>query len=280
MRERKYLWVIALLGTVVLLNLPLAASRTVRSWCRDAVAPFQIISARVVERVSGWMVLLLDMPRSLDERSDMITQIAALREQVHEQNAIRRENEDLRRQLEFRKRSARRLIPCQVVARGDVSGWWASVQLDKGTDEGVRESQAVISVDGLVGKTVRVSRHTAEVLLITDPNCEVSCRFSRLQSIGILQGAGATSGKDTRLDMLYAANPCRVEYIPRNREIQFRDEVVTSGLGGIYPEGLVVGHAVRSYPDASGLYQHADVEPAADLLTLRYVFVVSEEVVP
>ena len=65
-----------------------------------------------------------------------------------------------------------------------------------------------------------------------------------------------------------------MDYIPRDQKIFENDEVMTSGLGGVYPEGLVVGTVSRMDMDPSGLYQRADVVPSADLSDLRYVFVV------
>ena len=74
--------------------------------------------------------------------------------------------------------------------------------------------------------------------------------------------------------MLYAPSPCRMDYISREDEIWGHDEVVTSGLGGVFPEGLLVGYVKKVDIDPSGLYQRADVIPAAELGKLRYVFVV------
>jgi rod shape-determining protein MreC len=79
-----------------------------------------------------------------------------------------------------------------------------------------------------------------------------------------------------KLEMLYAARPCVMEFIPREHEVSEGDEVVTSGLGGVYPEGLSVGSVAKTEMDSSGLCRRADVTPASDISSLRYVFVVME----
>ena len=76
--------------------------------------------------------------------------------------------------------------------------------------------------------------------------------------------------------MLFSVKPCRMDYISTDQEIRRDDEVVTSGLGGVYPEGIVLGHVTRVEVDPSGLYQRADIVPKANLGGLRYVFVVKK----
>jgi rod shape-determining protein MreC len=83
-----------------------------------------------------------------------------------------------------------------------------------------------------------------------------------------------------QIEMLCSVRPPRLEYLPRDEEVRRGDEVVTSGLGGVFPDGLVVGHVARTRVDASGLYQRADITPAADLGALDMVFVVGNSVKP
>ena len=82
---------------------------------------------------------------------------------------------------------------------------------------------------------------------------------------------------DAALDMQCPLDPCRVDYVSLNAEIDTGDEVVTSGLGGTYPPGISLGTVLSVEIDRSGLYQAAQLIPSADLRKLRYVFVVREE---
>ena len=74
--------------------------------------------------------------------------------------------------------------------------------------------------------------------------------------------------------MLFAVQPCRMDYIEKDAPLVVGEKVITSGLGGVYPKGLAVGRVVGSELDRSGLYQRAKIAPAADLRDLKYVFVV------
>ncbi len=76
--------------------------------------------------------------------------------------------------------------------------------------------------------------------------------------------------------MMTAAEPLSMSYVSRDYEIRPGDTVVTSGLGGVFPEGLVVGYVLTSTADSSNLYQRLTVAPAAVLTGLRYVFVIGK----
>ena len=79
------------------------------------------------------------------------------------------------------------MIPADVVSR-NISGWWNTVRIGKGARKGIEEGRAVISPDGLVGKTTEVSPFTTEVLLLSDPACRVSAKIKRVDAFGQLAG--------------------------------------------------------------------------------------------
>ena len=95
-----------------------------------------------------------------------------------------------------------------------------------------------------------------------------------LVGFGVVSGTGVSPRRGTHLEMLYSSQPCRMDYISLEETFAPGADVYTSGLGGVYPEGLLLGRVLKAYDDASGLYQRADVQPAADIHALRYVFVV------
>jgi rod shape-determining protein MreC len=208
------------------------------------------------------------------ERNRLRDQVAVLRDRILALEDAKRENEQLRRQMGFGQRSARRLIPCRAVFRGDTTGWWQTIRLNRGAADGIRPEMPVITADGLIGKTREVSDRACEVLLLTDPNCRVSCRLSRTGTFGILRGGGVALSGRPQIEMLCSVRPARLDYLPREEEVRRGDEVVTSGLGGVFPDGLPVGCVVRGRIDPSGLYQRADIALAADISALDHVFVV------
>jgi rod shape-determining protein MreC len=163
----------------------------------------------------------------------------------------------------FRQRTGHHLIAAEVIAR-DSSGWWQTVRLDRGRNDGVTEDLAVVTPDGLAGRVLEVSDRTADVLLISDPACRVAVRIPRTGSNGVLTGMGVRWNGQVI---------CRIDFINRNHPIRPGDEVVTSGLGGVLPPELPVGYIETIETDAAGLYHRAEVLPRADIARMRRAFV-------
>jgi rod shape-determining protein MreC len=277
LKERRYVIWAVLLGIVVLLNLPVPVSNSVKGSWRDNFSPFQNVMSVLAGKVRESVLFLGDAKQALGEKEQMLEELVRLREKVRNMEEIAKENAELRKHLGFARKSTRKLILCEVTGRGDTSGWWQTVRLNKGRKSGVEPGLAVISVEGLLGKTAEVSNDTCDVLLITDPTCRVACRFSRTGALGIVRGGGVPPTGNAGLEMVSLVRPCRMEYVGREHEIWVNDEVVTSGLGGVFPEGLLLGYVKKTGVDSSGLYRNAEIVPAARMSALEYVFVVTEE---
>ncbi len=277
MRDTRHVIWLLMLGAVLLLNLPLPVAMRIESGARGQFAPFQNFMTLARHGVaSGWSELRHTQTLR-HERRELIEDVASLRETVRRLERFERENEVLRRQLGFAVLAPRRLLLCEVIARGDISGWWRTIRINKGARDGIREGQAVTSVDGLVGRTMAVSERTADVLLITDPNSRIAVTGAHNGTYGIMRGAGIRMTRDIPLEMLAAALPGELHYVPREQPLNPGDRIVTSGLGGLFPEGLEVGRLGAVSLDPSGLYQRATVHPSANLAALKYVFVVMED---
>jgi rod shape-determining protein MreC len=287
-RARTFLIAVILLAILLLLNLPLPAALRVKGGMRDNLRPYRNVMSFVLRGARLLGGALADANVAREERRQLLEEVSTLRYKLHRMAALERENDELRRQLGFAARAKHKLVLCEVVSRGGSTGWWHSIRLNKGSEDGIVPNAAVMTMDGLVGRTgtpdgadgklaLTLSRETCDVLLITDPNCRVACKFSRTGALGILRGAGASVKGEGRLEMLFAPEPCTVQYIDKGAAVRAGDEVVTSGLGGVYPAGIIVGRVVEVRVDSSGLYQRARVAPAAALAALGHVFVVAEQ---
>ena len=267
MRDRSIvLWVVLGAVLLVVLNLPAAVSDRAKGMLREGVAPLQ----GVLSGFSRWMGESVRSVRGIGglarENQQMSTELVRLRNEVRDLRSLAQDNAELREQLQFTAQIKRPLIPCEVIAR-DISGWWETIRLSRGLSDGVSMNMAVITSDGLVGRTVDVSARTCDVLLISDPACKVSARIVRTGAFGVMVGNGpAESGQAV----------CQMNFINKNVPVLPGDEVVTSGLGGIFPKELLIGYVDKVYKDETGLFQRADVIPKADLGRLTYVFVVAE----
>jgi rod shape-determining protein MreC len=276
-RENRYLFWSLVLAVVVLLNLPPPAVLRTSSEFRDGLAPFQNTLSLVISRVGSLLSRIGRTGRLLQEKQDLEFKIAGLEHHLRRLEYIGIENEELRRQLGFSILSPQKLLLCEVTARGDMSGWWQTVRLNKGLASGISSGMAVMTTDGLIGRTIEVSERTSDVLMITDPNCKVACKTARSGAFGIMRGAGVRLSGKPAMEMLASVNPAILNYISTVHEIQEGDVVLTSGLGGVFPEGLPVGRIGRVRPHESGLYLQADVIPSAKMNSFRYAFVILEQ---
>ena len=274
MSGKPYVVVIGLLlAVVILLNLPPAEALRAKAGVRDNLTPFQGVVTRLLRQVRGVGWYLADAWQAPDTERRLRTENAELKRELWRMRTLQDENATLRELAEFRQGRRERLLVGEVIARGDASGWWHTVRLNRGRSDGLRPDLAVLTGRGLVGRTTVVSQFTCEVLLITDPTSQVACRAGRAGAFGVLGGGGVTFSGDPQLAMLYTAPSMEVEFLPVGASVAKGDDVVTSGLGGVFPEGIPVGKIESVRLDASQLYMNASVVPAADLRALRYVFV-------
>ena len=170
-------------------------------------------------------------------------------------------NQRLRSLLNFKKSIATPLMPAQLVAF-DPSGWFQTILIDKGREDGVVQDMAVVSAEGLVGRVIGVSGHHAKVLLILDANSAVDTFVQRSRARGVLVGLGRER--------------CLLKYVQRNEDVQVGDQVISSGMGGVFPKGLPVGTVEEVVRGNSGLFQRVEVEPAVDFSRLEVVMVVKQ----
>lgn len=260
-------WLALIVVIIALLNMPASMSQSIKSAFREAARPLQ----HAIDSLLGAGV---DHVKSIGRIPGLLVENEALRQEVARLNAERNhlrmlegENERFRNLLELRPRPETDWITAQVLSRSN-DGWWQTLRLNKGSAEGMAEQMAVMSAEGLIGKVVAVSRNTADVLLLSDPAFKVSTRIVRTGSFGVVTGRGPSwEGQ------VY----CRMEFIHKEDGIKSGDEVVTSGLGGVFPANLTIGYVDNVHMDPSGLYQHADIITRADLSNVDYVFVLRQQ---
>ncbi len=193
------------------------------------------------------------------ENQDLKRELQELKLQMNRYREADLANERLRALLNFKKSIATPLLPAQLVAF-DPSGWFQTILIDKGRNDGVVQDMAVVSSEGLVGRVIGVGNHHSKVLLILDGNSAVDAYIQRSRARGVLVGLG--------LEL------CLLKYVQRNEDVQVGDQVISSGMGGVFPKGLLVGTVQEVVRGSSGLFQRVEVEPAVNFSRLEEVLVV------
>ena len=202
-----------------------------------------------------------------EENQRLRSQIAELEEKAREGEAASKENELLREALGLRaKRSDFVLESARVTARS-TSNWASTLTLSKGSAQDVAAGDCVVDAAGnLVGIIDEVGSNYSVMITVVDANLQMGGIVSRTDSTAMLEG-DFTLMQEGRLKMTY---------LPENTELLTGDLVLTSGLTGIYPSGLVVGAIESLHTDPSGMSRYAVLAPAADLDRLVEVFIIKE----
>ena len=170
-------------------------------------------------------------------------------------------------------------IPAPVLSRGGTTGAKNFLRIGRGSAHGVAKGSAVAVPDGLVGIVSEVSPHTCTVQLISDPAVKVSCELETGNSAvgvvyGIVSGTGARTAAQTEATVLYVVNPLRIGHLKNGFEPAPRTRVVTSGLGGIFPKGIMIGYLIsKTREDETRLEREGDIAPAVDFPALEEVFI-------
>jgi rod shape-determining protein MreC len=172
-----------------------------------------------------------------------------------------RESQRLREALAFRDAAGHNIVAARVIAR-EATRTGRDLKIDVGFRDGVRKDQPVITPAGLVGKITVVERSSAYVRPLLAANCRVSARLSRTRTDGILSWR-----EDLGLHL---------GFLPFRAEVAAGDEVISSGLGGVFPRGIVIGHVSNTKLDENEGALRVLVDPAVDFSALEELFVVLE----
>ena len=176
------------------------------------------------------------------------------------------ENERLRTLLGYRQMMTQfDMVGARVIGR-DSATWSSVIIIDRGQKDGVNTDMTVVTEKGLVGHILEAGWNTSKVQLILDPRSSVGTIVQRAESrvAGIVQG-----------DLDNPTMPQMVN-IPKNADVVEGDVIVTSGFGGTYPKGIVVGLVSSLQNDSGGLLKIGLLEPAVDFQKLEDVMVITE----
>jgi len=202
----------------------------------------------------------------LQEENRMLRDIVEeLKRERNELTEARMENARLRSLLGFTQNVPKPLLPAQVIGK-DLTGWFQTLVIDRGTHDGIENGMAVLSVQGIVGQIMESSSHFSRVLLISDPNSAVAAMVQRSRARGVVEGRGIGG--------------CVLKYVHRSEDIVAGDAVLSSGLDGVYPKGARIGTVSRVQRKETELFQEVEVAPSVNFNKLEEIVVVCEKPLP
>lgn len=179
-----------------------------------------------------------------DENNKLKKQLIEISLEQKSYTSLIDENKRLRELLGLKEYKKDIVTIGKVISKGS-NKYLKTFWIDKGSNQGIKKDYPVITPKGLVGKVISVSSDYSEILLITDPNFSASVRIERNRAEGILSGKG---------------NKCIIKYVPLEEEVLVGDRIITSGLDGLFPEGIIAG-VVKSVNKKEGLFQIIEAVP-------------------
>jgi len=251
--------IIALLITLfVVFNLT-GFSKKVKNFFYLISSPIQKTFWRAGNNLSDFFEVISEIKKLKKENEELLLENQALLSENIRLEELKKENEILREALEIGLGKEFRLLSVEVIGK-DISQENLLVSL--GSEDGVSKDFPVINRQkALIGKIGEVYSNYSKVILISNKETAFDAKLSNAEIYGLLKGMG---GGKLFLDL-----------IPREKEIKEGDLVVTAPLGGVFPEGLLVGKIAKVLKSDVKAWQEAEISPAFDLRELDTLFVIT-----
>ncbi|NLM57213.1 MAG: rod shape-determining protein MreC [Clostridiales bacterium] len=238
------------------------------SYVRSAVAtlltPAQSLMMKVTNAIDGFTDYFTEFDRLKAENEALKRELAEYKNKFYEIDNILKTNEWLYEYLELKREHTEfKLIDADIVGR-EVGNYMTVFTLNVGTDKGVTADMPVITSDGIVGYIAEAGPNWSKVLTIIESASAVGAYVERTGELGLVEGSFDLRGTGL----------CKLTYLATDSDVKVGDRVLSSGLGSIYPRGLVVGIVESIEPDQFSRTVTAYVRPTANLEDLTRVMVI------
>lgn len=230
--------------------------------------PFQKAYDGIQGGVSRLWAGFTELTEVREELKKTRTKLQKYESMADEMSEIKRENVRLRDLLGMKERVEYDSIPASVISK-DPDNWFRTIIINKGSTDGISINMPVIAYQGgqkaVVGRIIEVRRSISRIAPVISPDVRIGVKLQESRFPGLLSGYSGNS------------NLCKVDYISRAAFVKFGDIVITSGQGGVFPAGLIVGTVIKAYTLESSAYQRAMVKPIIDYDLVEDVFVIKKD---
>jgi len=208
---------------------------------------------------------LTDIVRVFEKNRELRQRIEQLKYFEAQYKFLQKENDILRSLVGFSKTTERKMIPALVISR-DPSRWFSTVIIDRGINDGIKPDMPVVAVSrksiGLIGRTIESGDNFSKVMLITDPLSYVPAKISRSGEMCIVSGR-------ERAELV-------IEYLSPGSDVRLGDQVVTSGIGEVFPGGIPVGLVGGRMVQGKTYFFQAPMEPEIKSGNIDKVLVITK----
>jgi rod shape-determining protein MreC len=228
----------------------------------ETVSPvYEVLSGSIQSVKDAWLRYILLVGIQEENRT--------LKKKINEHKAVivsyqewYQEAQRLRKLLSISENNKYRFIAARVIGR-EQAALSRSVLINKGSSDGLKNGMPVIAYPGLIGRLIDVSWHVSRVLLFIDENSNIDAIVQRTRTQGIISGAGPRG-------MI-------LKYISKTQDVQEGDVVVSSGMGGVFPKGWLIGQVIRIDRNNAGLFLKINIAPFVDFSKLEELLILSSD---
>ena len=221
-------------------------------------SPIQNLFASVTDSIEDVFNQYLFLVETSKENDRLLLKVHRL---TNENNELLERNKFLERSARFIEhfdQDKKSIVLAKVIGY-DATQWSKMVFINRGTDHNVKKNLSVMTDEGVVGYIIQVSPKSSKVLLITDSRSAIDSLFQETRESGVTVGTGE--------------DICEMKFVPISAKVSVGDQVISSGLGGIFPKGLTIGVVVNVVREKQELFQNIMVAPSADLSNMEEVAV-------
>jgi len=226
------------------------------------IYPFQLAAANTLRKAYHIWKSYIYLVNVEQENVRLREQIQILQMEKNEYVETALAYERLKNILNLTDVTSLNTVLARVIGR-DSTNWASTILVDKGSSHGIEPNLAVITHEGIVGYTMSVSPRASKILLASDPSCSIAAIIQRTRDQGVVQGQ--------------LTNYYKMKYLIQGADVIEGDMVISSGLGGVIPKGLVIGKIARINKKSDGLFLDVDIEPSVNFSKLEEVFIVKNK---
>ena len=244
----------------------LGYSSYIRSGINVLLTPFRYVADKTGEALEGYAAYITEFDRLKAENDDLKKQLGEMQNEIQSAQAIRAENDEFRKYLEIKKEHLDYTFENADIIGRESGNYMTVFTLSKGKNYGIEAGMPIISENGgLVGGVTDSGGTWASASSITDPSSSVGAFVERSLAPGIVSG-DYTLGR---------SGLCKMEYLADDADIQVGDRILTSGVGSVYPRGLIIGTVTEVITDESRRTKYAVIRPLSELSGLSTVMVLT-----
>lgn len=199
------------------------------------------------------------------EKETLTLKLQESEDEVRQLQNLKVENQRLRQMLDLKNEYKNYVFEnAQVIGRNP-ENWNSIILIDKGSNDGLKVNNQVLSLNkGLVGRIIEIGPNWSKVMLITDPDSSISSLVDRTRDITVARG-DSTASDDGYI---------KLTYVLPDADIVTDDVIITSGFGGIFSKGILIGKVKEIHKESNDLMKYAYIEPATDFTNLEAVLVI------